>query len=54
MTTHMTHDAFNDQLLAYMENDLDDATRAAMDKHAQQCAECGVLRPGQPRTVKRN
>jgi len=44
MTTNgMTHDAFNDQLMVFLEGDLDDAARAAMDKHAQGCAECGAL-----------
>lgn len=36
-------DGFNDRLLAYMEREDDDATRAAMERHAADCAECGSL-----------
>ena len=44
MTTNgMTHDAFNDRLMAFLEGDLDDTTRDAMTRHAESCAECGAL-----------
>ena len=44
MTTNgMTHDAFNDQLMAFLEGDLDDAARSAVERHARSCAECGAL-----------
>ena len=44
MTTNtMTHDAFNDQLMAFLEGDLDDTARARLERHAQGCAECGAL-----------
>ncbi|MEK7403006.1 MAG: anti-sigma factor [Gemmatimonadota bacterium] len=44
MTTNaMTHDAFNEQLMALLEGDLDDATRLGVERHAQGCAECGAL-----------
>lgn len=36
-------DHFNDHLLAYMEREDDDATRAAMERHAAGCGECGSL-----------
>lgn len=36
-------DGFNDRLLAYMEREDDDAARAAMEKHAASCDECGSL-----------
>jgi anti-sigma factor RsiW len=39
----MTHDAFNEQLMAFLEGDLDDARHSAMERHAQNCAECGAL-----------
>jgi len=41
--TQMTHDAFNEQLMAFLEGDLDDAQRSAVERHAQQCADCGAL-----------
>jgi hypothetical protein len=34
---------FNDRLLAHMEREDDDATRAAMERHAAECAGCGAL-----------
>jgi anti-sigma factor RsiW len=43
MTNPMTHDDFNAQLMAFLEGDTDDATHAAVEKHAQQCAKCGAL-----------
>ena len=39
----MTHDAFNEQLMAFLEGDLDDSRHTAMERHAQNCAECGAL-----------
>ncbi len=39
----MTHDAFNEQLMAFLEGDLDGARHSAMERHAQNCAECGAL-----------
>lgn len=41
MITNCDH--FNDHLLAYMEREDDDATRAAMERHAAGCGECGSL-----------
>lgn len=34
---------FNDRLLAHMEREDDDATRAAMERHAAGCSDCGAL-----------
>jgi anti-sigma factor RsiW len=42
-TNTMTHDAFNEQLMAFLEGDLDDAARAEVERHAESCAECGSL-----------
>jgi len=42
-TNEMTHDAFTDGLMAFLENDLDSAARSAMERHAQGCAECGAM-----------
>jgi anti-sigma factor RsiW len=39
----MTHDVFNEQLMAFLEGETDDATRAEMERHALGCAECGAL-----------
>lgn len=39
----MTHDAFNAQLMAFMEGELDDAARLAVERHAQGCGVCGAL-----------
>jgi len=36
-------DRFTDKLSDYLERDVDDATRARMDAHALECAECGRL-----------
>jgi anti-sigma factor RsiW len=44
MTTNaMSCELFNDQLMAYLERETDDATSAAMERHAVTCAECGPL-----------
>ncbi len=44
MTEHtMTCEHFNDRLPAYLEQETDDATRAAVERHAITCAECGTL-----------
>jgi anti-sigma factor RsiW len=47
MTTNanmaITHDDFNEQLMAFLEGDLDDAAHAAVERHAQECAACGAL-----------
>jgi len=42
-TRTITHDAFHDGLMAHLENETDDAARAAMERHARDCAECGAL-----------
>jgi hypothetical protein len=39
----MTHDAFNEQLMAFLEGESDDATRPSLERHARECAECGAL-----------
>ena len=41
--TMMTCDDFNHRLLAYLEREDDDATRAAMERHAVSCGDCGSL-----------
>jgi hypothetical protein len=44
MTTNtMTCDGFSDRLMAYLEHETDDTTRAALERHAASCAECGAL-----------
>ena len=44
MTTNvMTCEDFSDRLMAYLEHETDDATRAALERHALSCAECGAL-----------
>ena len=44
MTTHsMTCDVFADRLMAYLEDDTDATTRAALERHAVTCAECGAI-----------
>jgi len=43
MTSPMTHDAFNEQLMAYLEGETDDATRSGLERHAHECAACGAL-----------
>ena len=39
----MTCDVFNDRLMAYLEHETDDATRAAIERHSVSCPECGAL-----------
>ena len=39
----MTCDLFTDRLMAYLEHETDDVTRAAMERHAVRCADCGPL-----------
>ena len=39
----MTCDRFADTLSDYLERDVDDATRAGIEAHAQSCGECGRL-----------
>jgi hypothetical protein len=43
MTTTLTCGVFNDRLMAYVEEETDAVTRAAMEQHAVTCAECGAL-----------
>jgi hypothetical protein len=44
MTTNaMTCEGFSDRLMAYLEHETDDSTRAALERHAVTCAECGAL-----------
>jgi hypothetical protein len=43
MTAPMTCELFEDRLAAYLEQETDDATRVAIDRHAVTCAECGAL-----------
>jgi putative zinc finger protein len=44
MTTNaMSCELFNDGLMAYLEHETDDATRAALERHALSCAECGAV-----------
>ncbi len=44
MTTNaMRCEAFNDRLMAYLEHETDDATRAAIERHSVTCGECGAL-----------
>lgn len=44
MTTNaMTCTLFSDRLMAYLEHETDDATRAALERHAVTCDECGAL-----------
>ena len=42
-TTAMSCEFFNDHLMALLENEVDDATRAALEQHAMRCAECASL-----------
>jgi Putative zinc-finger len=39
----ITCDEFTDRLMDLLEGDVDDATRAAMEAHAHECAECRAL-----------
>ena len=44
MTTDaMNCERFNDQLMGYLEHDVDAATRASVEHHAAACGECGPL-----------
>ena len=43
MTSPMTHDAFHEQLMAFLEGETDDATRAELERHAHECAACGAM-----------
>jgi anti-sigma factor RsiW len=44
MTTNaMSCDLFGNQLMAYLEHEVDDATRVAIERHSVTCAECGAL-----------
>jgi hypothetical protein len=44
MTTNaMSCELFNEQLMAYLERETDDATSAAIERHGVTCAECGAL-----------
>jgi anti-sigma factor RsiW len=44
MTTNMMScDQFTDALLAYLEHETDDATRATVERHSVTCADCGAL-----------
>jgi hypothetical protein len=44
MTTNaMNCELFTEQLMAYLEHEVDDATRYAMERHAVACGECGAL-----------
>jgi len=36
-------DQFTDRLMAYLEHEVDDATRVAIERHAVTCGECGAL-----------
>ena len=43
MTTPMTCEMFEDRLAAYLEQETDDATKLAIERHAVACGECGPL-----------
>jgi len=43
MTTPMTCEMFEDRLAAYLEQETDDATKVAIERHAMTCADCGPL-----------
>src|SRR5437868_14960067 len=43
MTAPMNCELFEDRLAAYLEQETDDATRVAIDRHAVTCAVCGAL-----------
>ncbi|MGH7679040.1 MAG: zf-HC2 domain-containing protein [Gemmatimonadaceae bacterium] len=44
MTTNaMGCEQFGTQLMAYLEHEVDDATRTAIERHSVGCAECGAL-----------
>jgi len=43
MTNAMGCEQFTDRLMPYLEHEVDDATRAAIERHAATCGECGAL-----------
>ena len=44
MTTNsMNCELFGDQLMPYLEHEVDDATRLAVERHSVSCADCGAL-----------
>src|SRR5256885_572015 len=43
MTNDMTCDAFAETLAGFLERDVVEATRAAMESHAVACGDCGAL-----------
>jgi hypothetical protein len=43
MTLPMNCDLFTDRLMDYLEQEIDDVTRLAMERHAVSCAECGPV-----------
>jgi Putative zinc-finger len=43
MTNPMTCELFEERLMAYLEQETDDVTRLAMDRHAVTCDNCGTL-----------
>jgi len=43
MTNGMNCDVFTDRLMAYLEHETDDATRAAIERHSVTCVDCGAL-----------
>jgi hypothetical protein len=43
MTNHITCEQFADRLADFMEREVDDGTRVAMESHALDCGECGPL-----------
>lgn len=42
-TSAMDCGGFTDRLMAYLEHETDDATRAALERHAATCIECGAV-----------
>ena len=43
MTNTMNCERFTETLLPYLEHEVDDATRAAVERHSVTCGECGAL-----------
>ena len=43
MTNAMGCEQFTDRLMPYLEHEVDDATRTAIERHAVTCGECGAL-----------
>jgi hypothetical protein len=39
----MNCDAFSEQLMAYLEHESDEATRAALERHSVSCVDCGAV-----------